>query len=170
MGLRSDSGNESISVTCVWASITSRPTPCSGESTIARNRSTAVGARLDDERLAARKEDPPRELLENIDLSAIDQFDGDQLRVELRRGVEALFRHRGELNDSPPSILERDESGAVSSGIAGPSSPTLWQRVAARLLSPRESTQTPQRLDFIRAGFYELTCHPPKTSSSCDEK
>jgi pilus assembly protein CpaF len=50
-----------------------------------------------DERLTAMKQDVHAQLLANMDLSAIERLDDGQLRAELRRGAEELFRQHGHL-------------------------------------------------------------------------
>lgn len=49
------------------------------------------------QRLAALKQDIHVQLLANMDLSAIERLDDGQLRAELRRGAEEIFRQHGHL-------------------------------------------------------------------------
>ncbi len=52
------------------------------------------------ERLTAIKQDIHAQLLANMDLTSIEQLDDVQLRAEIRRGAEELFRHQGHLVSS----------------------------------------------------------------------
>lgn len=50
-----------------------------------------------DDRLADLKQDIHAQLLASMDLAVIERLNDEQLRAELRRGAEELFRHHGHL-------------------------------------------------------------------------